>query len=109
MNASFSEPRLDLMIPSDQLSSSQTFMLLIFAPLCFLACESTICLFLEYNSFTLITDLMGFLCFNILHFQVRAWVQPQYETTEGPLCEKACAFYKFETSFVVLLARLVRY
>lgn len=46
---------------------------------------------------------MVFFCFNI-----RAWVHPQYETTEGPLCEKACAFYKFETSFVVLLARLVK-
>lgn len=51
---------------------------------------------------------MGFFCFNILHFQVCAWVHPQYETTKGPLCEKACAFYKFETSFVVLLARLVK-
>lgn len=51
---------------------------------------------------------MGFFCFNILHFQVRAWVHPQYETTKGPLCKKVSIFYKFETSFVVLLARLVR-
>lgn len=48
-------------LPLDQLSpSSQPLLLQISAPLCFLARQSTICLFSERNSFTLITDIMGF-------------------------------------------------
>lgn len=50
---------------------------------------------------------MGFFCFNI-HFHIRAWVHPLYEPTNDPLYEKACTFYRLETSFVVLLARLLK-
>lgn len=96
-------------LPSDQLLSSQALMLRIFAPLCFLACKTTTCLFLECKSFTLITDIVVFFCIKILHFQVRACVYLQYETTKGLPFEKACAFYKFETmcSFATMPVRIV--
>lgn len=80
------------LLPSDQLLSSQTLVLQILAPLCSLACKTTICLFLECNTFTLISDMVVFFCIKILHFQVHACVYLQYETTKGLPFEKACAF-----------------